>query len=163
MSNSTSRFVMSKPTKATLNGQVIEIFHQSPIASTKNSIENAENVISRSIKTLKYGMCRWIDRNGEKEHAAIYALPEGFSGVCDEYAEDNFKAIGTLTKHGRGWYVKTNEESVECLRRVKEFDRMNKGFLSIGNFGNDSQAYKEHLESKDKGKGSMFTRGHGIQ
>jgi predicted RNA-binding protein YlxR (DUF448 family) len=153
---------MSKPVNATLNGKTIQIFHQSPIKNNKVAWRKAENDIARSSKSLEYGICRWIDESSEREGAKVVKIPEGHSGVMTEIQEEELEAVGTLLKKGRGWYVETDVQIIEILRRQKEVTRMKNKTLFIDEFGNDHIKYSEYLSQKDEKEGKMVTRGHGL-
>jgi hypothetical protein len=95
-------------------------------------------------------------------YSTVTILPENFEGIYDEYQQDKFERVGTLMRDGRKWYIETDLEKIELLRREIEFQKMKDGFLSIGCFGNDFNKYKAHLAEKDLANRSMVTRGHGI-
>ena len=162
MTVSHSKFVMSKPVNATLNGETVQIFHQSPIQKNEAAWRKAENDIARSSKSLEYGICRWIDKSSEREGATVVKIPEGHSGVMTEIQEEKLEAVGTLLKKGRGWYVETDEQVIEILRRQQEVKAMSNKTKFIGEFGCDHIKYSEYLSQEDEKAGKMVTRGHGL-
>lgn len=168
MSVSHSKFVMSKPISATLNGKSISIFHQSPIAKNDAAWRKAEAAVARSSKKLEYGICAWIDSPEERIGALVVRIPESHTGVSTEYMDEDLEAVGTLLKKGRTWYVETDEQVVEIMRRNSEVNRMKEGQLSIsiesnGGFCSDHEVYAKYLSEKDKAAGQMITRGHGVR
>jgi len=160
MTISISRIVTSKATKASFNGETITIASQSPI--TEKMIDAAINAYSQRENKPQYAMCRWVDNVSDKYGAAIVKLPDNFTGVSNEIEDENFEVIGTLMKKGRTWYVETNEETVELIRRKEWLEKMKKGLASVGGFGNDHKAYREYLTEKDTIAGKVITRGHGL-
>jgi phosphoglucomutase len=162
MTSTTSRFLLSNPTKATFGGKEIKVFSQKAISRDSNSIENAKLVIARSKTKLEYGICAWIDTPAEKLGTSVVKLPEGFSGVCDEIEEDEFERVGTLFINGRSWTVITDLVQIELLRRNAEYKMMTQKKLSFMKFGHDVEAYRTYLEDEDKKNGGIVTRGHGI-
>ncbi len=162
MSNTYSKFVMSKPTSATLNGKVISIFHQSPIQKTEAAWKRAEAHIQLSTKKLEYGICVWVDLSIERHGARVVKIPSDHTGVSDEIDDQKLEPVGTLLKKGKRWYVETDLNTIEIMRREQEVQKMKEGRLSIGEFGHDYAAYAKELSQQDMKAGKMITRGHGI-
>lgn len=162
MSNSTSKFVMSKPIKATLNGEVVNVFYQKPLSGRSGEIERAIAAASRSTKKLEFGICRWVESGSDAYGAQVVRIPEGHTGVSDEYNDDNLEAVGTLLQRDGKWYVETDLNAVEILRRAKEAEDMKAGRRWIGEFGHDYGAYAKTLSERDKKEGRLITRGHGL-
>lgn len=162
MTISHSKFVMSKPTKADLNGEVIEIFHQSPIQQSDAALNRAEAAVARSKKTLSYGICTWVDKVADKLGATVRRIPPYHSGVSSETSDDELEQIGTLLRQGKKWYVETDLEKIEILRRDIEVRKMRDKRLSIGKWGNNYLAYAKYLSERDQNEGRMITRGHGL-
>ena len=161
MTISHSRFLKSKATNATLNGEAIEIFHQTPIHRSDKAWRKAEASFSSNPKVIHYGICAWVDTPKDKIGARVFKLPNDFNGVTTELMDSDFETVGTLIKVGRKYIVETNEETVEHMRRKIEKESMDAGRRSIGEFGYDSNAYLNHLSSKDTPT-KPFTRGHGL-
>lgn len=162
MTISHSRFLKSGAVKATFNNEIIEIFHQTPIARKPNAWAQAENAFARSEKRIQYGICRWVKEPTDRIGAAVVKLPEDFKGVTTELMDDELEVVGTLLSNEEGkLYVETDLEVVERLRRSIEKMKMDAKTQYIGEFGCDSEAYIASLEAKDSPSG-MYTRGHGI-
>lgn len=161
MTISVSR-LSAETTTVNLNGATIDVHHQVAIERTKAAIERAKNKYAHRSGKAQYMIARWIDNSSEKIGATVLKLPEDYCGVSDETEDRNFEEVGTLLKNGHKWYVETDLNKVELLRRASEFYRMKNRKLSIGQFQYDFEAYGSHLAEIDKTKGQLYTRGHGL-
>lgn len=161
MTISHSRFLKSRGTNATLNGETIEIFHQTPIHRSDKAWRKAEASFAATPKVIKYGICSWVDTPKDKIGARVVKLPDDFNGVTTELMDSDLETVGTLLKRGRQYVVETNEEAIEIIRRQMEKESMDAGRRSVGKFGYDSDAYLADMNARDTPE-NMFTRGHGL-
>lgn len=162
MTISHSKFVMSKPTKALLNDEVIEIFHQAPIQRTSAAWKRAEAAVASSTKVLAYGICTWVEKGSDRLGSIVCRIPENHSGVSSENMDADLEQVGTLLQQGRKWYVETDLKRIEIMRRAIETQKMRDRKLSKGEFGYDYEAYSRYLSARDKDAGRFITRGHGL-
>ncbi len=164
MTNSVSRFDTTKPTKVELNGQEITVYHQLFVSNKDNDllVKHTQNCYKKSGQHVKYGIGVWVEKAIDKLGASVFKLPENFKGTISEYDEGELEIIGTLMKKGNKWYVETNLETVELIKRDIAFYMMESKTLRIGRFGNDVEAYKAHLAKLDAENGKLKVSGHGF-
>jgi hypothetical protein len=143
---------------------------ESPDSKVKNSALAKVERKKESITKLGYlgDASLLVDRDAssEAEGAVVYKVSEKLKcelqGVYDEYAIEGFEEVGTLLKIKGKWQIINSLESIEAIRRQREFDKMEKGNLQIGNMFKVDE-YKAHLKTVDAENNGMRTRGHGIQ
>jgi len=162
MTVSVSKLVLGKPTNATLLGEKIQIFHQVPIAKTRAAADKARQSFAASNKAPKYAICRWVNESMDKLGSAVVELPHHYNGVSSELDDEEMKQIGTLLKRSGAWYVETNLEIIELIRRDLEFAKMKAKTMYKGEFGADYNRYMEHLNKQDKKAGRIVTRGYSL-
>ena len=162
MTVSVSKLVLGKPTNATMLGETIQIFHQTPIAKTPVAAEKARQSFVASNKAPKYAICRWVDKPMDKLGGAVVELPHNYNGVSSELDDDKMKEVGTLLKKGGKWYVETCLETIELIRRDLEVAKMKAKMMYKGEFGADYNRYIEHLNSQDEKAGRLVTRGYSL-
>ena len=133
-----------------------------------NAYLNSKNKTRYFVWTFKK---KTKDKTHELHGHVVYIAPnEDFDGTFNEYHIEHFKVLGTILMDAKGeLYIETDLETIEVMRREKEFAKMDNGHMSIsyqedGKFITikTSDKYKEYLEKNDNEKGSMICRGHGL-
>ena len=92
----------------------------------------------------------------------VYEIPLHCNGVYDEYTLESYTVIGTLLKDGKTWFIETNLENIERIRRNQEVANMKAGRLSFFEYGDNYERYIKSLEKLDDEQGLMYVRGHGL-
>lgn len=96
----------------------------------------------------------------------IKSVPENYNGTHDEYYFDNHEStVGTLLKDANNkWYIETDLQIIECIRRSQDKQKMEAGRLSyMSEVGSNWELRKAQLEEEDaKSETGMITRGHGL-
>ncbi len=158
-----TKSIKQLPTNEIVNIRLAKFF-------CRNTSLEDKTIDSINLRYLKKGIASHIvlgdnlkDLNGQTVFE--YNSNEGLFND-DHDLNNKFKAVGVILGKSRSWYVETRKDVIEKIHRQNEYQKMRRGVLSIGEFGQDYNAYEEYLHGKDKeaqanGQGIYF-RGYFI-
>lgn len=168
--------VTGKSIKATLQGEKVEL-RLARFVSMNNAffsegkelslVRKAESNYKRA-RPATYFVDDVQGDGTELEGSVVFKVPEGYRGTHKDFETEKFEVVGTLLSKDSGgkhplYRIETDLNTVEQIRREREFERMEAGMMFIGSFGNDTKAYSTFLKEKDaEAPTGMFSRGHGL-
>lgn len=121
---------------------------------TRNSFSDSVNYEQIDRNYTKKGVATHIILSDDMKNLKGKTVYEygSESGVFNDAIDlgSTYKAVGVILGKPRAWYIETRKHVIENIRRQEEFQKMKRGKLSIGGFGNDFHAYEEELHRRDK-------------
>lgn len=168
--------ITGKSVKATLHGEAVDLRLGRFVCMDNGffEIDKAQGLINKARSNFMRSRPATYfvdDVQGNATDLAgsvVYRVPENYQGTHKDYELEKYEIVGTLltdySNDGKLLYkIETDPNTVEQLRREREFQRMKAGLTHIGSYGNDVEAYKQALKERDAESATgMAARGHGL-
>ncbi len=102
----------------------------------------------------------------DRERTVVLKSTESFNGVTDDSNFEGLEAFGTILRDGNKYYIETDLELIERIRRDEEIQGIKSGRRHIGfegvvdgDYEGNAVRYESYLANLDAEKGQMVTRG----